>query len=175
MTRAFFPLFLGLALGLGGCKLIDQTTFGAKPRPPSPDTMQEALLPESHVPLVTIRFDGTDFPYDAQLAQAVDLAETRLTDPIYHIVTVVPATGNAASEAKEIEKRHYDLIRLRDALLADGVSEERIRVSARPEKGVTAPEIRIYVARNPAAEKKNAAAGGESGKTSSGGQASSAP
>ncbi len=149
-----------LALGLlaGGCKVIDQTTFGAKPRPPAPDVMEEALAPESHVPLVTIRFDGTDFPYDQQLAQAIDLAETRLNDPIYHVVTVVPATGNAAAEAKEIEKRHYDLVRLRDAMLADGVSEDRIRVSARPEKGVTAPEIRIYVARNPEAEKKAASA-----------------
>lgn len=156
MKKPALSLFAALVLTLGGCKLIDQTTFGAKPRPPSPDTMEEALLPESHVPLITIRFDGTDFPYDAQLAQAVDLAETRLVDPIYHVVTVVPATGNAATEAREIEKRHYDLIRLRDALLADGVSEERIRVSARPEKGVTAPEIRIYVARNPAAEKKAA-------------------
>ena len=139
------PVALAALALLGGCKLIDQTTFGAKPVSPSPDFVAEALKPGSRLPLMTVRFDGTPFNYDAQLKSVLDLAQTRRPDAKYHVVTVVPASGDPEKDSRVIENGRYDVRRLEDAMTNDGVAGDDIRTSARTEKGVTAREIRIYV------------------------------
>ncbi len=139
------PVVLAALALLGGCKLIDQTTFGAKPVSPSPDFVAEALKPGSRLPLMTVRFDGTPFNYDTQLKSVLDLAQTRRPDAKYHVVTVVPASGDPEKDSRVIENGRYDVRRLEDAMTNDGVAGDDIRTSARTEKGVTAREIRIYV------------------------------
>ncbi len=139
------PVALAALALLGGCKLIDQTTFGAKPVSPSPDFVAEALKPGSRLPLMTVRFDGTPFNYDTQLKSVLDLAQTRRPDAKYHVVTVVPASGDPEKDSRVIENGRYDVRRLEDAMTNDGVAGDDIRTSARTEKGVTAREIRIYV------------------------------
>ena len=139
------PVALAALALLGGCKLVDQTTFGAKPVSPSPDFVAEALKPGSRLPLMTVRFDGTPFNYDTQLKSVLDLAQTRRPDAKYHVVTVVPASGDPEKDSRVIENGRYDVRRLEDAMTNDGVAGDDIRTSARTEKGVTAREIRIYV------------------------------
>ncbi len=139
------PVALAALALLGGCKLIDQTTFGAKPVSPSPDFVAAALKPGSRLPLMTVRFDGTPFNYDTQLKSVLDLAQTRRPDAKYHVVTVVPASGDPEKDSRVIENGRYDVRRLEDAMTNDGVAGDDIRTSARTEKGVTAREIRIYV------------------------------
>ncbi len=130
---------------LAGCKLIDQTTFGAKPVTPAPDFVAEALKPGSRLPLITIGFGGTPVNYDAQLKSVLELAQTRRPDAKYHVVTVVPASGDPDKDSRAIEKGRYDVRRLEDAMTNDGIPGDDISTSARTEKGVTAREIRIYV------------------------------
>ena len=139
------PVALAALALLGGCKLIDQTNFGAKPVSPSPDFVAAALKPGSRLPLMTVRFDGTPFNYDTQLKSVLDLAQTRRPDAKYHVVTVVPASGDPEKDSRVIENGRYDVRRLEDAMTNDGVAGDDIRTSARTEKGVTAREIRIYV------------------------------
>ncbi len=143
LNRHIAPLALFLLLA--ACKIIDQTTFGAKPVPPAPDFVAEALKPGSHLPLISIRFDGTPPNYDAQLKSVLELAQTRRPDAKYHVVTVVPASGNPDKDSRAIEKGRYDVRRLEDAMTNDGIRGDDISTSARTEKGVTAREIRIYV------------------------------
>jgi hypothetical protein len=145
MKRGRLALAAALGLLTGGCKIIDQTTFGAKPEPPPPDLIAEALKPGSTVPLVAIRFDGTPINYDAALKNALDMAQTRKPDAKYRVVTVVPQTGDPAKDSAAIEKGTYDVLRLEDAMMSDGIRFDDISVAARAEKGVTAREIRIYV------------------------------
>ena len=130
---------------LAGCKIIDQTTFGAKPVAPPPDFVAEALKPGSKLPLMTVRFDGTPFNYDAQLKSVLELAQTRRPDAKYHVVTVVPASGDPEKDSRAIENGRYDVRRLEDAMTNDGIPGDDISTSARTEKGITAREIRIYV------------------------------
>ncbi len=139
------PVALAALALLGGCKLIDQTSFGARPVAPAPDFVAEALKPGSRLPLMTVRFDGTPFNYDTQLKSVLDLAQTRRPDAKYHVVTVVPASGDPEKDSRVIENGRYDVRRLEDAMTNDGVAGDDIRTSARTEKGVTAREIRIYV------------------------------
>ena len=139
------PLFALTALLLGGCKLIDQTSFGARPVAPAPDFVAEALKPGSKLPLMTIRFDGTPFNYDAQLKSVLELAQARRPEAKYQVVTVVPASGDPGKDIHAIENGRYDVRRLEDAMGNDGIAGDDIRTSARTEKGVTAREIRIYV------------------------------
>jgi len=109
------------------------------------DFVAEALKPGSRLPLMTVRFDGTPFNYDTQLKSVLDLAQTRRPDAKYHVVTVVPASGDPEKDSRVIENGRYDVRRLEDAMTNDGVAGDDIRTSARTEKGVTAREIRIYV------------------------------
>lgn len=136
---------VAVAVLLSGCKLIDQTTFGAKPVTPSPDFVAEALKPGSKIPLMTVRFDGTPFNYDARLKAVLEIAQTRRPDAKYQVVTVVPASGDPDKDSRAIENGRYDVRRLENAMTNDGVAGDDIRTAARTEKGVTAREIRIYV------------------------------
>ena len=146
-TRRACPVAVAVAalIMLGGCKIIDQTTFGAKPVAPAPDFVAEALKPGSKLPLMTVRFDGTPFNYDTQLKSVLELAQTRRPDAKYHVVTVVPASGDPEKDSRAIENGRYDVRRLEDAMTNDGIPGDDISTPARTEKGITAREIRIYV------------------------------
>lgn len=127
-----------LLVALGGCTLIDQTTFDSHaadapviPKaPPAP-----APPPPGPPPLVVIAPGATD--YRASLDQAVRAARARKADVVFNVVEVqaadvaVPVSTEAAAVAR--------------AIVADGVPAQRVRLVARPEAAARAGEVRIYV------------------------------
>jgi hypothetical protein len=144
MRRLYFACLVIVALQ-GGCKLVDQTTFGAKAQPPAPDLLTEALAEGSRIPLVVIRYDGTPAVFDDALNNAAEMALDRKPDVIFNLVTVVPAKGSADDQSKAIEGGTSDLTDVMGQLANDGVNPERIHLSARADPAISAREIRVYV------------------------------
>jgi hypothetical protein len=134
-----------LALSQTGCKLVDQTTFGAKPEPPAPDLLSEALAEGSRIPLVVIRYDSTPEMFDDALNNAAEMALDRKPDATFDVVTVVPGTGSANDQSKAMEAGTSDLTDVMGQLANDGVDPERIHLSARTDPAISAHEIRVYV------------------------------
>jgi len=143
MRRAA-PLLLA-ALALAGCKIVDQTTFGAKPQTPPPDLLTRALQPGPAVPLVTIIFNGGQIAYAQQLRLAVLMAEGRKPDAQYDLVTVVPARGTPAEQVAAAKAGQSDAITVADEMNGLGVDPRNIHFSARTDPDVRFRELRIYV------------------------------
>ncbi len=132
-------------LVLAGCKLVDQTTFGAKPQRPPADLLTRALQPGPAVPLVTVIFNGGQVAYAQQLRLAVLMAEARKPDARYDLVTVVPARGTPAEQEAAAKAGQPDAIAVADEMNGLGVDPPRIHFSARTEPDVKFRELRIYV------------------------------
>jgi hypothetical protein len=130
-----------MVLGLGACKLVDQTTFGAAPAAPAPDQLTAAL---TGVPLVVIR---GPYPamYDEALRDAVGLAEARKPNAAYDVVTIVPASGSSDQQIAEAAKGQPDAIDMMDKLAEIGVDPQRMHLSVRADAAVAAREMRLYV------------------------------
>ena len=130
------PLVVALSLTLGGCKLIDQTTFA-----PSPEAKQAtAPIPQADTrrPLLTIR-DGTPATsYQDPLRFAVRAAEARDPTVEYDVIAVLPA----ANETTQAQRNATDVMR---AILANGVPARRVHLGLRIEQAIAVPQIRVYV------------------------------
>jgi hypothetical protein len=130
---------------LAGCKLVDQTTFGAQPLPPAPDQLSAALRAGSGIPLVVIRHDGAGTLAAEGLRQAVEMAETRKPGARYEITTVVPATGPIDQQVDAVAQERLTATDLMSTLADLGVAPDRIGLSARTDPTLATREIRIYV------------------------------
>lgn len=127
-----------LLLLLGGCTLIDQTTFDPKaaqapvipPAPPAPPGP-----PPGPPALVVIAPGATD--YRASLDRAVMAARARKPDVVFNVVEVQAADA--------VVPVGTDAVAVARAIVADGVLPDRVRLVARPEAGGRAREIRVYV------------------------------
>ena len=138
------PVLLA-ALGIGACKMIDQTTFGAKPEKPAPSQAMLALKGDSTMPLVVVRFDAGLPAYATEVQSAVHMAETIRPDAKYEVVTVVPAKGDPAAQVKAIREATPNALAVQDALLGMEIDPDRIHLSARTDPNIPSAEIRIYV------------------------------
>jgi hypothetical protein len=141
LVSALMPLLLLC----DGCKLVDQTTFGAKPVAPSPDQMTEALKTGSRLPLVIIRFDNGAIDETAGLRTAVNLAEARKPNAEYDVVTIVPARLSPDQQIATAERTQRDATDVMDTLADLGVSPDHISLGVRTDPAASGREIRIYV------------------------------
>src|SRR5690242_5522890 len=87
-------VFMLGCLALGGCKLIDQTTFA--PAPEASPTMPAAPVVDPRRPLVTVGYDTPDPHYQQMLEYAVRAAETRAPGVEYDVIAMLPAGGDVA-------------------------------------------------------------------------------
>ncbi len=136
---------IGLLVWLAGCKLVDQTTFGAAPVAPAPDQISAALAANTGVPLVVIRFDGAGVAYDEALRKAVQLAQARRPDAVYDLTTVVPAQGPPDQQISAVTEGEQDATDVMDTMADLGVNPDKMHLAARAEPGLPARELRIYV------------------------------
>lgn len=142
MNAASFLVLAGLTLA--GCKLIDQTTFAPSPEAnAAPPTVAPKLDPRT--PLVTIGFDSPDPEYQDLLRYAVHAADARDPTVQYDVVTVVPAIGSAMEQVLAAGKVSGDATAVMQAMIADGVSADRIHLGARSDPNVTGHQVRVYV------------------------------
>ncbi len=129
-----------LVLTLGGCKLIDQTTFA-----PDPEADQTAAAiaaaapatPAGNLALVSIRFEQASPPYQDQLAFAVRAAEQRRPGSEYDVVGV--------STAEDAARTGQDSAAIMEAMVKQGIAASRIRLGARIDPAQTVREVRVYL------------------------------
>jgi hypothetical protein len=132
-------------LCLPGCKLVNQTTFGAQPARPAPDQLSLALQAGSGMPLVVIRDDGTAGLTATSLREAVDMAETRKPGARYDITTVVPVSRSFDQQISAVEQGRQQAADVMSTLADLGVAPERMQLLAHADPALTRREIRIYV------------------------------
>jgi hypothetical protein len=133
---------------LGGCRLVDQTTFDPALRarvfaPPKPAPVA-AAAPSGPPPLLTIRFDQP-VSYADQLRVAVGDAVRRKPDVEFNVVTVVPDAGGVDAQIAAVQRYGGDARRVAADIQADGVDPGQIGLGARAEPGASGHEVRVYV------------------------------
>ena len=140
---------IAAALLLAGCKLVDQRTFDPqaglppvvpKPAPPAPQP-DRAL--NGLAPLVTIRL-GQDTNYDRAVLQATAAALARKPDAQFTLLTAVPP-GTPDAQANTVAQYAPEAARVAGLVERRGVPAGRVRLEARPEPNLGAPELRLYV------------------------------
>ena len=152
---------------LAGCKLLDQTSFGDKPRAPAPDLLAAALRPGSQVPLITIQYGPgssaytpiplpsanvpgqippmMNYTYDPQVKQAIQTAEVQRPNAAYEVVTVVPAADPPAQQVAIAQAGKTDALDLVNRMVDLGVNGDKITLAVRSDPGVKVRELRVYV------------------------------
>ena len=133
---------LGL-LVLGGCHLVDQTSFGDKPRGPAGPEMAAAFASDGRLPLLTIRPDDR-IPYADGLRQAIDQVEARDGNGRFRLVTVVPVSGDIDHQAALLDAAQSAARGVLDDMGADGISPDRVSLSGRSDPHVTRPELWLF-------------------------------
>lgn len=134
---------------LGGCKLVDQTTFNpeagrppavaARPTPPAP--APPAL--SGPTPLLTVR--GEAAPFDDAVRDAVTAARAVRRDVAFDVITVVAADGTPGEQAARARDGAEGAVQVAALIVAQGVPSGRVRLGARTERGITEREVRVYV------------------------------
>jgi hypothetical protein len=140
---------VNLALAIKDGELYGQRapdgSFSAAPGAMSP--VQKAALSgtSNRRPLVVIRFDRPNVPYQQALYSAVNHALERRPDARFDLVAVTPTTGTAdeAETNAQATKRNAESV-LR-ALKGMGLPPERVSLSATTSSAVQSNEVQLYV------------------------------
>ncbi len=142
----FFVLLFPL---LGGCTLIDQTTFAPSPEPKPPPVIVPPPV-ETRAPLIVIAASATPKEYTPSLRTVVRAAQARKRDIEYDVAGIAPATSAAAGQPavasvvaqQEAGSHAAEVMR---AIMAQGVPAARIHLAVRSDPAITAGEVRVYV------------------------------
>lgn len=96
-------------------------------------------------PLVVIRFDRDDVPYEEPLFTAVSEALNRRPTAVFDLVSVVPQRGTPAQVALSANAARRNAERVLRNLTAMGLPSDRISLSATTSTQTTASEVHVYV------------------------------
>lgn len=96
-------------------------------------------------PLVVIRFDRDDVPYEEPLFTAVSEALNRRPTAVFDLVSVVPQRGTPAQVALSANSARRNAERVLRNLTAMGLPSDRISLSATTSTQTTASEVHVYV------------------------------
>ncbi len=133
-----------VALGVTGCKLIDQTAFA--PAPSALPTLTPATPRlESRAPLLTIDQGTRLTDYQALLRYAVRQAEERDPAVQFDVLGVVPDKGSPAEQVKAAEQASQAATAVARSIVGDGVDAARVHLGARANPDVSQPQVRVYV------------------------------
>lgn len=138
-------LLILLLPAIAGCRLIDQRSFN--PAAPGSFTMRSANGPDvPPVPaLITIRYSEPEPDYQAALKVAVDAARERKPDVLFHVETVIPATGSPDEQVQAARLASTSGREVADAIVADGADIGQVELAASADPGVKGREVRVYV------------------------------
>jgi hypothetical protein len=128
-------IYVLLGLALGGCSLVDQTTFAPSPAektPPAPPSV------DPRTPLLAISYDTPNPSYQDMLQYAVRAAEARAPGVQYDVYAILPAGGDAA----QAQSSAVEVMR---AILAQGVPASRVHLGLRTEPAEAVRQVRVYV------------------------------
>ena len=125
------------------CTLVDQTSFGGAPRPPAPSEMARAFASGGQLPLLTVRPDD-GVPYEDQLRQAIEAAETQHGSVQFRIEASVPAQGDADQQALALDAIQAASRAMLDQMGLDGITPDRVELSARADPQVQKRVIKLF-------------------------------
>lgn len=139
---------LSLAIKNGeyyGRSLSDRAYFSAASPAAAPSGRDGDLAAADRRPLVVIRFDRADVPYQQALYDAVSRALGRHPQATFEIVAVTPSQGTPAENALNASraKRHADDV-LR-TLAEMGLPVDRVNLSSTTSADAATSEVRVYV------------------------------
>ena len=135
-------LLLPLLL-LAGCHLVDQTTFGAAPRPPAPDALAAALRSNGTAPLLVILPDTGQLYLDA-LRQTVQAAEAANSDAHWRLQSAIPAVGDLAAQQAALDATAAYARQVLDDMGNAGIAPDRVTLSAITDPRLRQREIRLF-------------------------------
>jgi hypothetical protein len=96
-------------------------------------------------PLVVIRFDRPDVPYEESLYNAVSQALERRPGARFDIVAVAPGSANPATAVVGANASKQNAESVRRSLVNMGLPSDRMSMSATSSPEVQDGEVRIYV------------------------------
>ena len=96
-------------------------------------------------PLVVIRFDRDDVPYQEPLFTAVSKALNRRPSAAFDLVSVVPQHGTPAQVALNANNARRNAERVLRNLTAMGLPSDRISLSSTSSNETTSSEVHVYV------------------------------
>ncbi len=131
-------------LVLGGCKLIDQTTFAPAPeaKPPATATAAAAAVQPARLdprtPLATIDFTNAAPDYRDLLHYAIGAAQARDRGVQFDVVAVTPSLDQATSG-------QIQAAGVMRSMLAERVPAGRIHLGLQTDPALSANQVRVYV------------------------------
>jgi hypothetical protein len=96
-------------------------------------------------PLVVIRFDRADVPYEQALYTAVSKTLERRPNAMFDLVAVAPTTGGTARIALNSQKARQHAESVMRSLVEMGLPPNRVAVSAKTEQQVANNEVHLFV------------------------------
>jgi hypothetical protein len=96
-------------------------------------------------PLVVIRFDRPNVPYEEALYTAVRRALERRPDAAFDLVAVAPNAGNPAQVALHSDASKRNAENVLRSLTSMGLPPERVSLSATTSTSVQSDEVQLYV------------------------------
>ena len=105
----------------------------------------EARDPGGRRPLVVIRFDRTDVPYQQALYSAVSRVLERRPDAVFDLIAVAPAVGGAAREAVNTNRSRRHAENVLRSLVEMGLPPSRVAISTRTLAEAKVNEVHLYL------------------------------
>ena len=140
---------LSLAIKNGelyGASLANRAYASAAPiasAPPPTDARSFATT--TRRPLVVIRFDRPDVPYEQALYTAVSRAIERRPEAQFDLIAVTPAQGSAADVALNTSKSKKHAESVLRSLIDMGLPANRVRLSSATSPEAATNEVHIYI------------------------------
>lgn len=100
---------------------------------------------ENREPLVVIRFDRKDVPYEQALYSAVSQALDRRPTATFDVVAVAPNRGSPAEVALNTNASKRSAEKVFRTLTEMGLSGDRLTLSATTSPSIQTNEVRVYV------------------------------
>ncbi len=137
-------------LALGGCTLIDQTTFAPAPGPRpvvAPAAARAAKPPplDPRTPLLTIGAATSPDDYRPLLRFAVGAARRRDRDVRFDVMAVAPEAAAGSAGAPALRASLATATAVMREIAAAGVPADRIRLHAGLAPDAARGEVRVYV------------------------------
>ena len=111
----------------------------------NPVAAGEARDPGGRRPLVVIRFDRTDVPYQQALYSAVSRVLERRPDAVFDLIAVAPAVGGAAREAVNTNRSRRHAENVLRSLVEIGLPPSRVAISTRTLADAKVNEVHLYL------------------------------
>jgi hypothetical protein len=129
---------------LYGQSLANRAFVTAAPAAPRPSARPSASIGDRR-PLVVIRFDRPNVPYEEALYTAVRRALERRPDAAFDLVAVAPNAGNPAQVALHSDASKRNAENVLRSLTSMGLPPERVSLSATTSANVQSDEVQLYV------------------------------